>query len=289
MTGALEQADPVDKKLRHWRQGDVSRDSGLEFLHLADLSQPQSPASVEATAEGTDETQSAGIAPVVEEVAGFVVLTQTCDIVRSCLERPYIEVAPLVELDADLVEQVRRQKRPSLAYIPAAAKDNLVADLDRIMIMTVDKAVLSKWSRIPGWRTDAEAREFARALARKRSRFAFPDDFVSAAVRLRRRLTEKHNRASAEGGHLRALREIRVRAATLWDADDVKLTFWFIKDRDPKDSETDWSNQVEHWVQLLDRSGRFQIVTSVACRLDDITARDYIESDALDLERLSVE
>lgn len=98
MTGTEEQADPDCKGLRHWRQGDVSRETGLEFIHLADLSRPQSPASLAVSAEGTDGTQTAGMAPVVEEVAGFVVLTQTCDIVRSFRKRPYIEVAPLAPI-----------------------------------------------------------------------------------------------------------------------------------------------------------------------------------------------
>ncbi len=287
MTVTEEQADAVDEELRHWRQGDVSCDVGLEFMHLADLSRPHSPVSLEANTEGDDETRTIGVTTVAEEVAGVVVLTQTCDIVRSCWDRPYVEVAPLVKLDDDLVDQVRRLKRSAFAHISATAEHGLVADLDRIM--TVEKAVVANWTRIPGWQTDAESREFARAIARKRSRFAFPDDFVSAADRFRRRLTEKHNRASPEGGHLRALREIRVRAAPSWHADDVELTIWFIKDHDPGDGNSDWSGQVESWIELFDQSGRFRVVSRIACRLDDITARDYVESDELDFDSLSVD
>ena len=47
---------------------------------------------------------------------------------------------------------------------------------------------------------------------------------------LRRRLVEKHNKSSPEGEALRALLEIRVRAAPSWSAQEVELMFWFIGD-----------------------------------------------------------
>jgi hypothetical protein len=37
-------------------------------------------------------------------VRGFVVVTQTCDLVRSCADRPFVEVAPLVAVDEWMVE-----------------------------------------------------------------------------------------------------------------------------------------------------------------------------------------
>jgi len=284
MTGPEEQADAIDKELRHWRQGDVSLGYNLEFMHLADLSRPHSPASVAAAADRRDEMRAYGMTPVLEEVEGVVMLTQTCDIVRPCIERPYVEIAPLVKLGGEIVEQIRRLKRPSFAYIPATAGDGLVADLDRVM--TVEKAVVAGWGRTPGWSADAEGREFARAIARKRSRAAFPDDFVRAADRFRRRLTDKHDRRSPEGEFLRALREIRVRAAPSWNADGVRLTIWFIEQGDADNNASDRSDRVERWIDLFDRSGRFRVEAAIVCRLDDITARDYVESDVLDFDSL---
>ena len=287
MTGRRAAADAIDDELRHWRQGDVSLDAGLEFLHVADLSHPHSPASVEAVGGSGGETRMAGVATVAAEVEGVVVLTQTCDIVRSCQNRPFVEIAPLVRLDDATVEQVRKLKRPAFAYVSSMATKGLVADLDRVM--TVEKAVVANWRRTSGWDTDAENRAFARAIARKRSRIAFPDDFVLAADRFRRRIMEKHNRMTVEGSHLRALREIRVRAEPSWSDDAVGLTIWFIKDGDPEGENPDWPDLVESWVRLFDESGRFRVKAAVACRLEDITARDYVESDALDLDSLSVE
>jgi hypothetical protein len=124
-------------------------------------------------------------------------------------------------------------------------------------------------------------------LSRKRSRFAFPDDFVAAAGRLQERLTEKHDKLSEEGALLRGLREIRVRAAPSWDSQQVQLSWWFIKDADPEIDKVDWPGWAEKWVNLFPQSGRFQCDPPTVCRLEDMTALDYVESDRLDLDRLS--
>lgn len=277
--------DVIDAALRHWRQGDVTLDAGLEFVYLADLSRPHSPGSIDAvdTNVGTPLDE---VVPVLEDVRGLAVLTQSCDVVRPCLVRPFVEVAPLVELGPDQLEDVRRLRRPRFAYCPATARDRLVADLDRTM--TVEKAVLAGWTRTPGCTSDEQVREFALALGRKRSRVAFPDDFVGAAQRLQARIAAKHNRNTSEGAHLQALREIRVRAAPSWDHDPAHLTWWLIKDGDPKDTPLAWADHADDWAALFDQSGRFRTETFVVCTLDDMTARDYSESDMLDFDRLSV-
>ena len=283
-----EEERTIDQALQAWRQGDVSLDVGLEFLHFADLSRPHSPAStqvVEALARD-GEAIEAGPMPVLDAVRGVVMLSQTCDVVRGCRSRPFVEVTPLIEVPGRWVEEIRRLKRPAFAYVPATVGERLVADLDRTM--TVEKAVVAGWTRISGWETDDDLRDFARALARKRSRFAFPDDFVVAARSLQERLTDKHNRQTDEGAHLRALREIRVRAAPSWDDGEVHLSWWFIRDADPVDAPVDWSSFVDQWLALFDQTGRFRLEPPIACRLDDMTARDYVESDHLDLDRLSV-
>ncbi len=277
--------DAVDKKLRRWRQGDLSRDSGLEFIHLADILQPLSCASLKVSEECDGETQTANLGSIHEEVAGFVLLTQTCDIIRKCRDRPYVEVSPLVMRDKKFVEEVRRQKRPAFAYVPTISQDCLVADLDRVM--TLEKAVVANWGRIPGWETDAESREFSRALARKRSRFAFPDDFSRAAKRFVNHLIGKHNRESFEGEFLRELREIRVRAGPSWNAEHVELTIFFIMDFDLGGDDSGRIEQVNKWLELFDSESRFRLAPPVVCFLEDITARDYLDSDRLDLDLLS--
>ena len=282
-----EDEQAIDQALLAWRQGDVSLDAGLEFVHLADLSRPHSPASVhfaEALANAGEDIDATA-EPVRDEVGGVVMLCQTCDIVRGCQDRPFVEVAPLIEVSDQWVEEIRRLKRPAFVYVPATAAERLVADLDRTM--TVEKALVAGWARRSGWETDGELRDFAQALARKRSRFAFPDDFVAAAQDLLERLADKHNRQTDEGAHLRALREIRVRAAPSWDDAEVELNWWFVKEDEPADVQADWPRFLDHWLEFFDSPRRFRIDSAIACRLEDMTAQDYVESDPLDLDRLS--
>lgn len=282
-----ENARAIDNALQSWRQGDVSLDSGLEFLHLADLAQSHSPASEQVARDITDagEAIPTETVPVLDEVRGLVLLSQTCDIVRGCVERPFVEVAPLVEM-TDRIEEIRRLKRPSFAFVPAMAEIGLVADLNRTM--TVEKALVAGWNRTPGCVSEEQKRDFAQALARKRARFAFPDDFIAAARNLQRRLADKYNKQTDEGAHLRALREIRVRAAPSWEDDAVNLGWWFIKENDPEGIEPSWQDWLEAWRMLFNWTGRFREDFWIACGLEDLTARDYVESDHFDLDSLSI-
>jgi hypothetical protein len=282
----VEDAEEINHRLRLWRQGDVALDSGLEFLHLCDVSRPLSPASrqIASTSESAAGIPR-GATPILDEVAGLVMLTQTCDIRRDCRERPFVEVAPLIPVTEEMLTDIRRLRRPAFAYVPGTAVNLLVADLDRIM--TVEKTLVSDWTRVSGWETDEELREFTQALSRKSARFAFPDDFNLAARRLQDRILSKHDRKSEEGAHLRALSEIRIRAAPSWDNDTVQLSWWFVKEADPDIEIVDWSGWATKWMQLFDRSGRFHLDPPTVCRLEDMTARDYVESDRLDLDRVS--
>ena len=107
--------------------------------------------------------------------------------------------------------------------------------------------------------------------------------------RFRRHIMEKHGKNTVEGSHLRALREIRLRGEPSWSHDSVNLTIWFIKERDPNGADPRWADLVLKWSALIDDSSRFRIETAIACRLEDITAREYVESDVLDLDGLSVD
>ena len=285
---ARKSEQAINEALREWRQGDITLDMGLEFLYIADVSFPLSPASIEAirSATNSDDSDMRGIAPILDEVPGLVILTQTCDVIRNCRERPYIEVAPLVKSDAQTIEEVRRFKRPAYAYIPATVRDLLVADLDRTM--TVEKSIVASWGRTPGWETDEESRDFVQAISRKRSRFAFPNDFVHAIRHLQNRIIEKHHKQSEEGAHLRALREIRIRAAPSWNHDQVKLDWWFIKDYEPQDYTSNWAKWVNSWFALFEQVDRFHTELPIVCALGDITAQDYVESYRLDLDQLSI-
>ncbi|MEN8260006.1 MAG: hypothetical protein ABFS02_05375 [Pseudomonadota bacterium] len=267
----------VDDALKDWRQGDCVIGEQW-FVHRLAIDTPLTKDAADASSQGI------GLAEA--EVCGFVVLTQTCDIVRLCIERPYVEVAPLVEVDAAELRTIERGRRPRYAFVPGLKDSNLVGDLDRVM--TVEKAVVASWVRIAGCATDQEERYFAQALARKRSRFAFPDGFTAFASKLQSRLQDKHDKQSDEGQALRTLREIRVRAAPSWDADPVEVMFWFIRNEDEPDFKgQSWNEFLESWLKLVPATGRFNPVNGVVMTLDDMTARDYVESDPLDVDHLS--
>lgn len=263
--------DEIDDITKVWRQGDCVLQT-CDFYYQAN---PEFP----ITASDIDPEDPL----VADEVDGLCILTQTCDIVRKCLERHFLEVAPLVKVDDQVLIEVKKGLRPAYAYIPGVASQNLVADLDRTM--TVEKSCLKMWDRIEGCSNDADIRSFGDALARKRARFAFPDDFNILATKLQDRIKKKHAKDSSEGKALRSLREIRVRAAPSWEATgSVDVMFYFIKD--DEDFE-DNSGTVEQWLKLIPDSKRFKPINGVMCTLEDITAKEYIESDRLDLDHLS--
>ncbi len=120
------------------------------------------------------------------------------------------------------LQDIKRVKIPRYAYISGVAEQNLVADLDRVM--TVEKTVVATWDRIIGCQNDEEIRAFGKALSRKCSRFAFPDDFNAFIRKLQKRMNDKHEKTSDEGLALRALREIRVQATPSWDAEETSLS-----------------------------------------------------------------
>ncbi len=218
------------------------------------------------------------------EVTGFAVLTQSCDIVRKRSDRPFVTVAPLVEVvDAKELLLVERGYRPQYASIPGVAQKRLVADLDRAM--TIDKGVVAKWSRVRGCTTDAQTRAFAKAISRKHARFAFPDDFTAFVKRLQERMKEKHGKASGEGQALERLSEIRVHATPSWDAPQVDIMFWFICPEEDI-AEIRRGEMLDAWLKLVPDSGRFKTSGAIVT-LEDLKGTDYVESDPLDLDHLS--
>ncbi len=231
--------EDIDAALASWRQGDCVLGEHW-FLGRADPARPLTNQSRESCDPETGNYEG--------EVPGFAVLTQTCDLVRRCDQRPFVEVAPLTQLDEEAWRSAVRGRQPRFAIVPALGEQRLAADLDRVM--TVEKAVVATWKRVEGWSTDDESRSFALALARKRARTAFPDDFVDVVRSLQSRILEKHDKQSDEGRALRSLREIRVRAAPCWDAATVEIDFLFIRDEGATDFEGKaWDKLLDEWLK----------------------------------------
>lgn len=281
----------VDSALQHWRQGDFVLQEDW-FSYRFDPNCPISEESKDIVQQDSPvETDLAE-----SEVLGFVVITQTCDIVRSCSERPFLEVAPLEKIDNEqTLKEIQRGNRPRYPYISGCANQFLVADLDRVM--TVEKAVVAlRWTRHEGCQNEQEVRQLSHALARKRIRPAFPDDFTKVVKPLLDRMTKKHDKNSSEGEALRELREIRVCASPSWHASEVELMFYFIAnessleegDKEGIKFQGQLSQDLlDKWLNLMKKSRRFNKILGDIVTLKDITAEEYVESDRLDLDHLS--
>jgi hypothetical protein len=267
----------INEALQQWGQGDCVLGEQWFTFRLS----PDAPLTDDAAAAAKDSVDNAESA-----VFGFAILTQTCDVVRECGERPFVEVCPLVEVDDDKLHEIERGRRPNYAYLPGVSNLHLVADLDRVM--TVEKSLVAQWDRVVGCLHDNDSRRLSLALSRKRARIAFPDDFVAWATPLISRMSTKHDKASDEGRALRSLREIRVRAAPSWDAETIRLMFSFIRTEDQPTFESQaWDVLLAAWLKRVPAAGRFATVDGAVLTLDDLTARDYVESDPLDLDHLS--
>lgn len=70
----------TDAALAAWRQGDCVLGEHW-FLFRVDTGAPLTEDGAAAATEKADAAEA--------EVRGFMVATQTCDIVRKCVERPY--------------------------------------------------------------------------------------------------------------------------------------------------------------------------------------------------------
>jgi hypothetical protein len=262
--------------LSGWQQGDVILADSPYFTHLADLRLPLTEESRELATSEADATTDF-LQGVLYQPIGVVIVTQTCDIVRDQNRRPFVELCPLVQVNALALEEIRRLKQPRFAYVPGVAHRNLVADLDRTM--TIEKSVLINCKRVEGCTSDTDTRSFAEALSRKKSRFAFPNDFVEAVKNMSERLKKLHGKRDGTGTFAQSLREIKVRAASSWSAQRVSLTFFFILDDEAPPPSENSHEQVTEWMGLFDTSGRFGFDPDVpwrTCYLGDLDAATYL-------------
>lgn len=260
-------------------------------MHIADLSLPLSEASLlEAEAWREAGLVISTRPEPVEDVGihGYVVLTQTCDIVRDCIDRPRVVVAPLARVGTDaIIRDIKLWRRPRYGWVAATEAERLVADLD--CAMTVEKAVVARWKRTPGWNLPVEFKVFVTALERNVRRAAFPDEFLSATKKMREHFRKRHGKKSEEGEYLERLQEVRVCARTSWDDLNAQLDWWFIVDEITEDDETAWSRYVSKWGGMLDGNSRFKCDDPTICDKLEISAFHYWESDMLDFDSLSHE
>ncbi|MFI4973245.1 MAG: hypothetical protein ACHP84_01755 [Caulobacterales bacterium] len=270
--------------LEDWRQGDIILDAAVPFMHLADAENPLS-AEAKRVAEQPGEPNEWPLLIEVD-VPGLVILTQSCDLVRPSSARPYVEVAPLQTLTPELMQEVRRNTRPQYAALPGLGARDLAVDLDRVM--TLEKAVIAKLgdrSRVRGCPDAAATAEFAGKLARKRSRPAFPTDFVEAIRPIQERIKKKHGNDSPEGRFYAACDEIRVVALPDWSA-PTSVGLWFLFEREAS-VPADGHQIVTRLASRFHPTGPVVSLDASVAGLDGVTAKFYKESVPLDLDYLS--
>ena len=69
---------------RYGAKGMLGLGGAIPFVHFADLNSPTTVLAKQLA----DEQGLDGLAIVSEEVVGLVVVTQTCDLIRTCRDRP---------------------------------------------------------------------------------------------------------------------------------------------------------------------------------------------------------
>lgn len=245
-------------------------------LLFADIAENQEAGPLEAFFSETD--------PV-----GFVIVSQTCDIVSDESRLEFVVVCPLVVVDTQRVNEISRGRVSRLGFVEHAP-EGTVADFARPM--TITKKLLATWDRIPGFTDQGKAQAFARSLERHFGRFAFPDNFNKAIRPLLEKVISKYGKADSPlGKAARSLTEIRVRPSTDWNSEQVSVQFILIvspKERrllEPAAIKSEFEGALNSlpW-------GDGVMLDDPAVRLggyDDFLARDYVESFSLDLNAIS--
>ncbi len=268
----------VNSHTRLWRQGDI-----VDLGAIAWLATPGAALTLQsADAEGNE------LSCVIAEADRLAIVSQTCDIVRDCQARPFLLLAPVVTLEEPAAGEARRGSRPRFVPIPGIGA-NAFVDLDRVV--TIEKSVILDTEPTRGLTDEGSQRRFGLGIARVFSRFAFPDDLVIAVRGLVARARGKHGRDSVEGRALGSLEEVRVTGSPSWGASeiDVFVTFAPSTRQDAEDvmSEEEWDRIVDGWIRRTEPFGVVKSVDGAMIPLDELTAREYIDSDVLDLDYLS--
>ena len=221
----VERCKTVDTAMKVWRQGDVV--DGLPMLWYCHRTMPLTDTSM------SDNPDDEGALRVVESDAGpMIVVTQTCDIRKTCGPgpngQPYVQLAPVVDLAGKVIlSEAQGGHAVQFAPVPALG-DTWFADLNRCV--SVEKAVLCLAVRREGCRTQRERDAFAKVAGTHRQRFAFPDGAETVFDPLRKYLRKKRDKNTAEAMRINEVLEIRAREERGWEADTCELTISFLVD-----------------------------------------------------------
>ena len=307
---APELVETVDAQAGTWQQGDVFAD--VAIVRYANADRPLTVGAARATG---------GLVAIREPLERATIISQTCEVVRTCVQRPMIHIASVVALEGPVLDEARRGWRPQYVPVPWAGDDQF-ADLE--MQGSVEKSVLLDSTPIAACPDSDAARQFSSGLARHRSRFAFPDDVAPTLAPLIGRFREKSGKDTPQGRRIDEVVEIRARATPDWYASEVSVELVFLIDpsRPPSqptnaepsadllaeigaldaqrlaelldDNSIDpirrnalWQRLVDAWAHRAKSTGVIHEVTALAVPLNEFTRLDELSTAELDLDYLS--
>lgn len=253
-----------------WRQGDFVAKGG-EFIFAVKAESPNY--MLDPISDDSD-------------IEGFVVVTQTCDLVRDYKIRPMVAVCPLVYRDEASRRDIDRGTKPMFAHI-SNSPQGTYADLSRVM--SVDKHTLASWERESGFDSDQEREIFSKSLERFFGRFAFPDEFEGAIKKFKNKVISRHSKpASPIGKALNDVREFRFCADPHWASNEKAISVIAILEDALTQDRKETIKQVQAIVdQICLPTGYSWSEPKVRFRsLDDFTARDYAASQLADFDFL---
>lgn len=304
----------VDLATKQWKQGDAF--AQVPLVRVADADNPLTGAAHRAHKDGRT-----GIIALREILEWGAIVTQTCDLVRPCGQRPHVHIAAVVQLrDQELLEAARGW-RPRYSPAPWIGPDWFI-DFDRQSM--VEKSVLMSCGRGGGPTSPAEERHLARALARHRERHAFPDDVAICLKPVIDRLRSKAGKATPQGRRVDEVVEIRLGADPDWEHSQIDLEVIFVVDQtslppvaDSDDEATDalgnigepdaqraaemleradgsallrsalWQHLAARWIDSARTTDTIATVTSRAVSVGEFTRLDELAAPQLDLDYLS--
>ncbi|MFJ6378343.1 hypothetical protein ACIQH9_21805 [Pseudarthrobacter oxydans] len=157
---------------------------------------------------------------------GNVIITQTCDLVRS--DRPFVLIAPVVQLTGNDQSLALKGKKPR--YVPIPSTESPVQFADLSVCTTVSKQWLSKQEIIAAGvdqEVSEEVRKFASRIGRRFSRFPFPDEVQPWFLPLQAKVRDKYSRNSSLGLLLRKSVDIRIESDD-WYSPNMELVIHLI-------------------------------------------------------------
>lgn len=265
--------------LDQWKQGDYTFDFQSYFI-FSDLNAPCTELSRNTPAEGQSGVLLTG------ECVGVMMLSQTCDIIKSPDIEPYVEVCAIFQTDEEGLKDVKKWGKPLKVNIPTLEEGFLIADLSRVM--TIEKGALLNWKRHEGFPDDNARKNLSRMLERKVGRFAFPDTINPWVTKLKRRLRDKIDKDSPEGNCIRGINQLRLRARPSWDQKPRIVDFIFLLESDVTDDQRkSMLPIIETFMDMVVDDAEYQKGDVDVKHFSEISAADYLGSEMLDVVLLS--